>query len=481
MQRLILIHRWLGVALGPLVAMWFATGIVIHLVPFPGLSESQRVAGLPLLTIEGPIRGPADAVAASGMADVARVRLLQRADGAVYIVNDGSTSAALRARDLAPAAVRSRELALAIGAEHARQRGMAPIDPTRLEVIDHDQWTMAGHYHPHRPLYRLALDDSAGTDIYLSTTTGEVVLDTTRWQRGWNYIGSVAHWIYAPPLRSRPELWSATVQGLSLASVVLVVAGAVLGIARIRIGGGRRTSPYHGMHRWHHLLGLPSLIFVTTWIASGFLSMDDGVLFSTGRATPSDLAAISGPPRWDQLTEEDLRHLDPDARELEWFALDGTLFRRTITAPNTQRVAEVGRGERGDAFLPAAALSPVARRLGPDCGDPTAIGPEDNHMIASVISGAPVYRIRCGERWYDIDSASGALLQTTDSSRRAYRWLFSGLHRHDFPVLSGRPVLRTALIVTLCGIGLVFSLTGIVIGTRRLWRGAASRRPNASR
>jgi len=102
-------------------------------------------------------------------------------------------------------------------------------------------------------------------------------------------------------------------------------------------------------------------------------------------------------------------------------------------------------------------------------------------MIASVISGAPVYRIRCGERWYDIDSASGALLQTTDSSRRAYRWLFSGLHRHDFPVLSGRPVLRTALIVTLCGIGLVFSLTGIVIGTRRLWRGAASRRPNASR
>jgi hypothetical protein len=34
--------------------------------------------------------------------------------------------------------------------------------------------------------------------------------------------------------------------------------------------------------------------------------------------------------------------------------------------------------------------------------------------------------------------------------------------------LMARPMLRTALIVTLCGMGLVFSLTGIVIGWRRL-------------
>jgi len=205
------------------------------------------------------------------------------------------------------------------------------------------------------------------------------------------------------------------------------------------------------------------------------------VLFSTGRATKSDLAAISGAPGWDRLTGEDLHHLDPGARELEWFAFDGRLFRRTIMAPNTQSVAEVGRGEPEQASLPLAALSPIARRLGPDCGDPSEVRPQDNYTIASVISGDPVYRIRCGERWYDIDGASGALLQTTDASRRAYRWLFDGLHRLDVPALASRPMLRTALIVALCGIGLVLSLTGIVIGARRLWRGAASWRPNASR
>ena len=476
MRSLVVIHRWLGIALGPLVAMWFATGIVMHFVPFPNQSESERVAGMSALKIEGSIHGPADAVAAVSVADPLRVRLIHRADGPVYIVSGGSASTALRAADLAPAAVRSLELALAIGADHAGQRGMATPDPAGLVLIDHDQWTLAGQYQRHRPLYHLALNDEAGTEIYISSTTGEVVLGTTRWERRWNFIGSVAHWIYAPPLRSKPALWSAIVKWLSLAALALVVAGAIIGIARVRIGS-KRPSPYDGLHRWHHLLGLPSLVFVTTWIFSGFLSMDDGELFSRGRATTSDMAAISGQSPWDRLKDEDLQRIDPRARELEWFAFDGRLFRRTITASNTQHIAEVGHGDREQAFLPLAALGPVGRRLGPQCGAPAEIGVDDAYAMTSVVSGDPVYRILCGEVWYDIDAASGALLQKTDASRRAYRWLQGGLHRLDFPALVARPMLRTALIVSLCGIGLAFSLTGIVIGARRLWRG----RPNTSR
>jgi len=262
-----MIHRWLGIGLGPLVAMWFATGIVMHVVPFPNQSESQRVAGLSPLTLEAQVHGPADAVAALGVADGLRIRLIQRTDGAVYIVSSGSASTTLRAADLAPAAVRSHGLALAIGADHARQQGMAAPDPARLAQIDHDQWTVAGHYQRHRPLYHLTLDDDAGMEFYISSTTGEVVLDTSRWQRRWNYIGSVAHWIYAPALRSKPELWSTIVKWLSFAALALVVAGGVLGVARVGIGSKRPASPYHGLHWWHHVLGLASLVFVTTWVS----------------------------------------------------------------------------------------------------------------------------------------------------------------------------------------------------------------------
>lgn len=55
-----------------------------------------------------------------------------------------------------------------------------------------------------------------------------------------------------------------------------------------------------------------------------------------------------------------------------------------------------------------------------------------------------------------------------DASRRAYRWLYSALHTLDFPILMAHPHLRDVLIVGLCTLGLAFSVTGIVIGWRRV-------------
>jgi hypothetical protein len=49
MRALILLHRWLGVAFCLLFAMWFATGMVMHFVPFPALSEIERIGGLAAL------------------------------------------------------------------------------------------------------------------------------------------------------------------------------------------------------------------------------------------------------------------------------------------------------------------------------------------------------------------------------------------------------------------------------------------------
>ena len=112
LRALVATHRWLGIGLAPLFAMWFASGIVMHFVPYPQLSESERLGGLPPLALDGSLRAPADAVIAPGISDVRRVRLMQRADGPVYIISSASGSTALRAADLATAGVTSRPLAL---------------------------------------------------------------------------------------------------------------------------------------------------------------------------------------------------------------------------------------------------------------------------------------------------------------------------------------------------------------------------------
>jgi hypothetical protein len=48
------------------------------------------------------------------------------------------------------------------------------------------------------------------------------------------------------------------------------------------------------------------------------------------------------------------------------------------------------------------------------------------------------------------------------------RWFYSALHTLDIPMLLAAPALRTILIVAFCAVGLAFSLSGVVIGWRRL-------------
>ena len=93
---------------------------------------------------------------------------------------------------------------------------------------------------------------------------------------------------------------------------------------------------------------------------------------------------------------------------------------------------------------------------------------DDHYPSAAIMPAAPVFRVVCGADWFDIDGASGALLEKLDPSRRAYRWLFGALHTLNFPVLMARPMLRTFIIVLLCGCGFAFSLTGVVLAWRRL-------------
>lgn len=46
-----------------------------------------------------------------------------------------------------------------------------------------------------RPLHRIAIDDGRGTELYVSAKTGEIMRDTHRAERFWNWLGSVPHWL----------------------------------------------------------------------------------------------------------------------------------------------------------------------------------------------------------------------------------------------------------------------------------------------
>jgi hypothetical protein len=117
-------------------------------------------------------------------------------------------------------------------------------------------------------------------------------------------------------------------------------------------------------------------------------------------------------------------------------------------------------------------LAPVTKKLGANCSPAITVQQGDGYPLPSGMPGAPTYRIACGDTWFHIDGANGETLEKLDASRRAYRWLYQGLHTLDFPALMSHPALRTSLIIILCAIGAAFSITAVVIGWRRLQRPA---------
>jgi uncharacterized iron-regulated membrane protein len=94
----------------------------------------------------------------------------------------------------------------------------------------------------------------------------------------------------------------------------------------------------------------------------------------------------------------------------------------------------------------------------------------------------PVLRVGfddAAETWFHIDPRNGDILGRTDDSRRTYRWLYNGLHSLDFPLLLRHRPAWDIVTVLLSLIGTIVSISGILIGWRRLRRGSRRRAARA--
>jgi hypothetical protein len=155
---------------------------------------------------------------------------------------------------------------------------------------------------------------------------------------------------------------------------------------------------------------------------------------------------------------------------VEWFDLNGRSFRRERIGADRQVLLSGGAAEPRSlqANLSAGQVGEIIDHVRPGCDPPQVIAAGDNYPVSTATPALPVYRLVCGAIWYHVDSASGRILERLDTSRRAHRWLYQFLHTFDTPSLSAHSTLRSVLIVSMCGFGFVFSLTGVVLGWRRL-------------
>jgi uncharacterized iron-regulated membrane protein len=463
------LHRWLGILIALLMAVWALSGLVMMYVSFPETTREERLGGLePLTAWEccGALSLPQDPAIRS-----ASIEML---GGEPVLRWQGEQSGGVVSLVTGNVPVLDQNAAGDIAAAHFERSTGDALKPA-VEQIKLDQWTVYGQYREHQPLYKATFADDAGTVIYVSGRDGTIVQDTVAHERFWNWLGAVPHWLYFTALRQNGALWSGVVVYGSLLGVFLTATGIYIGI--LRFARGRRRSPYRGLALWHHWTGLIFGLFTLTWVLSGLFSMQPWGMFES-KGPGAEMAAMMGRP----ATSDDLvRFVSAVAAHPETGAVSVTLSMQegrpwTILARADGSAVRAQLPSLAEAPLTEAELAVRARLMRPEAriASHGLIDTPDAYYYGHKREvPLPAYRIVYADaeqtRFY-FDPRTGELVNYVDAAGRGYRWWFNALHRMDFADwLRQRPWWDIVTLPLMLGVSLL-TLIGLAMGIRHLWR-----------
>jgi len=484
-------HRYLGIGCGLIMLLWTLSGVVMMYKPYPRLSQAEALQLQSRLVLDDCCQlSIDDSLAADTMLQQLRVDMwsgepllrFTTADNQLHSYNLASgekltTVSAQQASDLI-ATLTEQDLLT------PRRKVGAQSSPPVL--IERDQWTVYGAYNPHRPLYRIALNDDEKTEVYISSRSGELVQLTTADSRLWGYLGAVVHWIYPTALRQYTTTWYYLIIVLSLLGVFLTFTGLFVGLRQLKRRRSGRLSPYRGWAFWHHITGLVFGLVTLTWVASGLLSMNPLGLLEGSDARVEQKRLEGTSIHWRDLPIllkrlEQLQLVD-DVVRLNW----------QVSSGGTALLVQHRDGVRERLSAPSLKLAPLSevdlRKLALQMLTPQSVETLSSEALSTEPLSMvllereddyyyshhqevelPVYRVISADKThYYLSPVDGQLISKVDGERQLYRWLFKGVHRGDFTAeLRRRPLWDGFMLMLLVGVSLLCG-SGTYIGIKRL-------------
>ncbi|MEH6357896.1 MAG: PepSY domain-containing protein [Pseudomonadales bacterium] len=476
-------HRWLGIVMCSFFAMWFFSGVVMMYVGFPSLTETERLNGLPILKAE-QIKLPVTALSKdlSNQTSIEQLTLTTVLNRPAYLLKTADQPwRGMYADNGELFSGISKKQSLAAARHFAGQSHIATTDIHYAEQLLQDQWSVSSSLEPYRPLHRIELGDTAGQQLYISALTGQVVRDTNHTERLWNWLGANLHWIYPVQLRKHPELWSDVVIWLSLLGLVSLITGSVIGILRLRVKKpyrGTSYTPYRGLMKYHHLLGLSCLLFLSTYLFSGLMSMNPWDIFSEKKDFSTQLqryqtngnSMLVDNALATILALQQILTSNPQTKEVHWHWLGGkaysvlnTTSQQIVLQPDNSKAILADKIQRAlPSLIPGSSIE-----------SQQFLNQYDLYYYSHHERSRPVPILRVifndeESSWFHIDPSTGEVLEKLTSAARLQRWLFNALHSFDFSFLINHRPVWDVLVITLCSLGFVFSATSLVIAWRRL-------------
>ncbi|TFH75226.1 hypothetical protein E3V39_03625 [Gammaproteobacteria bacterium LSUCC0112] len=275
MRWLLLVHRYLAMAVGVLMTLWCQSGFVMMYQSFPESSPAQRLAGLQVLELDScSTAGVLQPHDDTPVVDF-RIEMLL-GEPVLRLASAAGTQEVIRLRSGSALPELTQAQVLQMAAQYARENRISGL-PASLGTTDGDQWTLLDARR-NAPAWHVALNDPRGTQIFINGRTGEVFQQCNRRERVLSWFGAIPHWIYFSQRRlKRSSAHSATPRSLS---------------------------PYPGWWYWHHMAGLVFGVLTLTWVFSGLLTMNPwGWLSGSIPEIRLYQSELGGTTRWADLRQ----------------------------------------------------------------------------------------------------------------------------------------------------------------------------------
>ena len=498
-RTLIVVHRWLGVALCALFLLWFPSGIGMMYWDFPSVSAADRLDRSPALDAATIRLSPSEAYARLNLDEAPPPQIrLDTFDGRpAYRFRFGGDDAIVYADTGEEQVDVPRAMIDRAASAWVRQ----PVGAARVERLEEvDQWTVQGAFSRLSPLWKYSWPN--GEELYVSGLTGEVAQYTTTASRLGAYVGAIPHWLYFTPLRKHGPEWSQVVIWTSAIGTVSAILGLVIALwmyspsKRYRRGGMPTSIPYRGQKRLHAITGLIFGVAAITWAFSGMLSMDPFPQRTGGQATalrsglaPNvpqalrgqfDLAAFNAKHPREALTEL----VGAQVKEIELTTFAGEPLYLARLADGETRLVPM-TGPPRDAVDPQRIIDVVTTAAQPAGVAETRILEQYDayYLDRRRTRPLPVILARLGDaehtRYY-IDPKTARIVGNYSTDNWVSRWLYHGLHSFDFPWLYNHRPLWDVVVITFMVGGTVLCVTSLILAWRVLGRklAALTARPN---
>ncbi|OUU80721.1 MAG: hypothetical protein CBC38_00730 [Gammaproteobacteria bacterium TMED78] len=469
---LLKLHRYLGILLSSVIALWCASGIVMMYQQYPTLTDNEKVSSLTTLDFTNccvdletlNLDYDGDYIEIEMLSGNPIMRFSSFYDEFTVSLVDGTFINEI-----------NNEQALSVVTNYLYNNNINfNISNITSELINSDQWTIYGTSVRKPPYARYEINNKEKTHLYVSLITGELAQVTDRRERIFATLGPVIHWIYPKAIRDNPSLWSKIIISLTILSSFLCFFGIYIGIKKIKLISGVNINRCKNINYIHHISGLFLGVLLLCWIISGLLSINPfGVLEGRSFHQEYYLNSESGLSMGNiSMLIESLNDKGIPEKAVKIYAskVNNTPYAISISGNLEKDRLDIVSLEKSD--LAIEDLKIVGANLRDDAGiiEQGWLSEGDSYYYSHHNDRPfPTYKIEYsdGEIIY-LNNLTAKINLIIDSNRKLYRWLFAGVHRFDFfKEVRKRPFWDIIMLSIQLSL-LLFAFTGLILGFKSL-------------